>query len=94
MSNQDTAAAADPAVMAKAESVATVEVALNLGSTILIGIVGKMESPEALLRNADGTIQKIARGDRIKAGTVIGIDASSVHLQKSGKVTVLQLPQS
>ena len=93
MSSQDTPATADPAVMLKAESEATVTAELDLKSTILIGIVGKTDAPSALLRHKDGSIVKIARGDKIKAGTVIGIDASSVHLQKFGKVTVMRLPQ-
>ncbi len=89
MSNQT----AEAAVMAKAVAAATVEVALDLNSTMLIGIVGKTDAPEALLRNRDGSITRVARGDKTNAGTVIGIDETSVRLQKSGKVTVLQLPR-
>lgn len=79
---------------AKTAKLATVLDALDMKTTVLIGIVGQTGTPSALLRNPDGSIVKIGRGDKTSAGTVVGINANSVSLQKSGKVRVLRLPQS
>ncbi len=80
--------------MAKAEGLATETDTLDLGSTALIGIVGKTGEQMALLRNPDGSIDKVGRGDKTKAGKVVGIDAQSVSLQSAGRVRVLKLPKS
>lgn len=93
MSSKDAPTSVDSAPMSKAESEATVRGALKLEYTVLIGIFGKTEAPSALLRNPDGTILKIDRGDETSAGTVVAIDADSVRLQKSGKVQVLRMPK-
>ena len=56
MSSKDAPTSVDSATMSKAEIEATVEGALDLEFTVLIGIFGKTEAPSAILRNPDGTI--------------------------------------
>ena len=94
MSTNDVPATAGTTVMAKAESEATVEAALDLKSTVLIGIFGKPESLSALLRSPDGSIVRIARGDKTSVGTVVGIDVESVRVQKAGRVLVMRMPKT
>ncbi len=94
MSNKDTPAAAEPSVMAKAESVATVRADIDLQSTMLIGFVGKTEALDALLRKRDGSVIRVSRGDKTPVGTVIGIDGETLRVQNGGTVKVMRLPRS
>ncbi len=77
---------------ARVASVATIRDGLDLGNLSLIGIFGKSSNRHALLRTAQGRIEKVKNGQRISGWTVAGIGDDGVRIQKRSQTKVLRLP--
>ena len=60
----------------------------------LIGIFGREDAPNALLRLPSGLMRRVARGDRIGAATVAAIDAEAVILVQGGRTERIAMPAS
>lgn len=71
---------------------ATVEAAVPLNETILLGIFSGPEQVSALLRHADGAIDRVAPGDQTRAGRVLAVGADRVILSRFGSERTLTLP--
>lgn len=77
---------------ARVASVATIRDGLDLGNLSLIGIFGKSNQRHALMRTAQGRIEKVTNGQRIGGWTVASIGDDGVRIQKRSKTKVLRLP--
>jgi type IV pilus biogenesis protein PilP len=71
---------------------ATIRGALPAGQAGLIGVFGEGSNRQALLRLADGRIQRVNRGDRVEGWTVSAIDDSSVRLSGPSGGRTLHVP--
>ncbi|KPP87152.1 MAG: Type IV pilus biogenesis [Rhodobacteraceae bacterium HLUCCA08] len=71
---------------------ATVEAAVPLSETILIGVLSGPEGASALLRLASGDILRVAPGDDSRAGQVLAVGEDRVILRRPGGQQVLTLP--
>lgn len=71
---------------------ATIEDALPLHRIALLGIFGKEGDWGALIRKPEGTVLKVALGDRTPVGEVVGIDETQVVLQSMGSTIRLRMP--
>jgi hypothetical protein len=66
----------------------------RLDAIALIGTFGTSNEPGALVRLRSGEVVRVGIGDRIGADTVIGIDDSSLALDRNGRNILLTLPKS
>ena len=72
---------------------ATIQNALNLRRTNLIGIYGNSKSRRALVRLSNGKRQMVTVGDTIDGGKVAAIGESELRYIKGGKNITLKVPQ-
>ncbi len=72
---------------------ATVDNAIALREVSLVAIMGTSSSRSALVRLANGRIQKVVVGDRLDNGTVTAISATQLIYQKRGQNIVLEMPE-
>ena len=86
MSSQDTTTPTPPEVIENA----TVEA--HLPRLAVIGIFGTTEHPQALIRRADGGIERVSVGDRVAGGEVKAIGDTRVLLALPGEHRVLRMP--
>ena len=84
-----TPAGSTPANVAK---LATQSGVLSRTSLSLIGVFGPDQNLQALVRQPNGRIQRVARGARLSAGRVVGIDAKGLMLDRNGSMVHLTLP--
>lgn len=76
------------------EKIATVAVKLPpKNALMLIGIFGKEDAPQALIRTPSGKIEQVTKGSRIANYPVLAVTAEAVTLQVSGQARQLTLPQ-
>lgn len=66
--------------------------ALPAGGTVLIGIYGDQNAPEALVRTGSGRIRRIQIGSKVAAARVVAIDANGLVLERGGKTQRLAIP--
>lgn len=71
---------------------ATVEAAVPLNETILIGVFSGPDGASALLRLSGGDILRVAPGERSRAGLVLAVGEDRVILSRAGAERVLTLP--
>jgi Tfp pilus assembly protein PilP len=74
------------------QAAATVERALPLDETTLIGLFSGPEGGSALLRLPGGQVVKVATGGYAAGGRVTAIGEDSLRLQRGGRELVLTLP--
>lgn len=79
-----------PANVAK---MATQSDVLSRDSLALIGLFGPEKDMQALVRHPGGKVVRVARGSRLNAGRIVGIDAKGVMLDRNGETVHLTLPQ-
>ncbi|MFC6638473.1 pilus assembly protein PilZ [Sulfitobacter sp. JBTF-M27] len=66
----------------------------RLPALALIGIFGSAAAPTALIRERNGSIQRVTVGDAVAGQTVAAIDADRVILSNGGQTKTLSLPKS
>lgn len=66
----------------------------RLPALALIGVFGSTEAPVALIRERNGTIQRVTVGDAVAGKTVAAIDDDRVILSSGGQTKTLSLPKS
>ena len=71
---------------------ATQSVDINLNDLTLLGVFGRDDAPEALLRLPNGQVEKVSRGSKIGGQTVIAIDETRVALSRGGRARWLEMP--
>jgi hypothetical protein len=72
---------------------ATVDNAINLKKTSLIGVYGTSSNRRALVRLPSGRYKKVQVGDRIDGGKVAAIGEDELRYVKSGRNLVLKMPK-
>ena len=70
---------------------ATETAALPPLGTVLIGVFDRPSGPSALLRLADGRVERVEEGDRVDGGVVAAIDEGRLVLARDGTEEVLPL---
>ncbi|MBB04542.1 hypothetical protein [Pseudooceanicola sp.] len=85
----DRANSTTPANVAK---MATEAQALDLGGVALLGTMVETTGPKALLRLENGTVRKVAPGDRIGMVRVRAIGEGIVQITSLGAVETLSMP--
>ncbi len=88
-------AAAGPQIPTRASvaSQATIDNAIRLNRTNLIGIYGGSADRRALIRLPSGRYVKVQVGDRVDGGQVAAISDSELRLVKNGRNVVLRVGQ-
>jgi len=71
---------------------ATIENAINLRKTNLLGIYGTEDNRTALIRLSGGRLLRVQRGQRFSGWTVVAITTNSVRVQKRNREEILRLP--
>lgn len=77
---------------ASVAKLATVENALRLRRTSLIGVYGSPNKRRALVRLANGRYVKVTVGQRVDGGKVAAIGQSELRYVKGGRTIVLRMP--
>ncbi|CUH53298.1 hypothetical protein [Shimia marina] len=72
---------------------ATIQNAINLKKTSLIGVYGTASNRRALVRLANGRYKKVQVGDRIDGGKVAAIGESELRYVKGGRNVTLKMPK-
>ncbi|MBO9396148.1 hypothetical protein J7400_05625 [Shimia sp. R9_2] len=72
---------------------ATINNAINLRKTSLIGVYGTSSNRRALVRLPSGRYKKVQVGDRIDGGKVAAIGEDELRYVKSGRNLVLKMPK-
>lgn len=67
--------------------------AIDLGGTLLLGVITTPEGARALLRHRSGKVETVAPGDKTRLGKVLAIDEGQLHLSAGKREVVLKLPQ-
>ncbi len=81
---------AEPAT--KAGKLATVNAPIDLDGLMLVGVFGKEDALEALVRLPGGKIRKVAPGGKLRGYRVAAIAADRVILQTPGGNRTLRFP--
>lgn len=76
---------------ARTRRLATLPDALALGEATLIGTMGAPGSRRALLREADGKVRPVARGDMVGGARVVEVDADALRLHHGDRASRLRL---
>jgi hypothetical protein len=71
---------------------ATRSVSLNTGAPLLLGVFGKAEAPQALVRLPSGKTEQVRVGDRLGDAEVRAIDETTLTLVRAGQSQRLRLP--
>ncbi len=79
---------------AKAEAIATVEAPLALDGLMLLGIFGKEEALNALVRLPGGRVEEITAGGELQGRRVAAVTAEEVILQGPGGLRRLSMPDA
>lgn len=82
-------AGATPETVARA---ATIPGALKHEETVVIGLIGRGDRFEALVRAPGGRIKRVRPGSRLPIGRVAGIDRTGIVVEKNGTTRRLGLP--
>jgi len=82
-------AGATPANVAE---MATQSGVLSRTGLSLIGVFGQEANLQALVRDSNGKVHRVAKGTRLAAGRIVGINAAGVMLEKHGRTVHLMLP--
>lgn len=77
---------------ANVADLATHSQSLDLKGPTLLGIFGPTDTMSALVRMPGGKTKTVQTGDKIGAGTVLGIDKDGLMLSQFGKTQRLFLP--
>ncbi|MGR3495898.1 hypothetical protein [Citreimonas sp.] len=81
-----------PTVNETVDQNATRHVELDTAGPILLGLVGTDDAMSALIRLPDGTVQRVAPGDRLGERDVVeGIDSDGVILTRGPFVNRLRM---
>lgn len=91
---EPTGAVASAPTRATVARQATVNGALNLGRTNLIGVFGTANARHALVRESGGRLVRVKVGDRVDGGRVVAIGASDLSYQRGGNTVRLTMPRS
>jgi hypothetical protein len=81
--------AVEPRAMAEA---VTVEGALALEETALLGLFSGPEGDRALLRLPGGVVVAVARGGLVDGGRVVAVSADGVRIARGDRQDVLAMP--
>lgn len=65
---------------------------LNRGNTDLIGVFGPQNNMSALIRNRNGEVRRVERGQNLPIGRVIAIDKDGMMVEKNGTARRMTLP--
>lgn len=71
---------------------ATIENGINLRETSLIGVYGKPGAYRALIRQRGGIYSMVTIGQSVGGWTIVGIDESTVRIQRGNRSEILRLP--
>lgn len=66
---------------------------VRLERLALLGVFGTQVAPAALVREANGDIQRVSVGDRVAGGTVTAIGEDRLVLSRATGQKVLRLPK-
>ncbi|MFT7593276.1 MAG: ribosomal protein L2 [Paracoccaceae bacterium] len=80
------------ATPANVAAMATQSGALRRTGLSLIGVFGQEADLQALVREPNGKVHRVANGTKLSAGRIVGIDTQGVVLQKNGRTVHLTLP--
>jgi len=70
---------------------ATQNNAVDLASTIVIGIVGPVDDRTAILRYPSGKVFKVKKNSRVSGGRVVAIKSDALIVAKGGKSFAMSL---
>ncbi|WP_083099031.1 hypothetical protein [Pseudophaeobacter leonis] len=73
---------------------ATQSSALPQNSLSLLGLFGSKGDLSAMVRLPSGRVKTVRPGSRVANGKVLGIDATGLVLEKSGRTQKLEMPGS
>ncbi len=73
---------------------ATQSSALPQNSLSLLGLFGAKSDLSAMVRLPSGRVKTVRPGSRVANGKVLGIDATGIVLEKSGRTQRLEMPGS
>jgi len=88
---RERAARSAKSVAARIPRSATEDGALNLDSTMMIGVIESRRGRQALVRTANGDFRRVARGDLVDGWRVRSIDREAMRLTRRGKNRTLLL---
>lgn len=71
---------------------ATIENAINLRKTNLLGIYGTEDNRTALIRLSSGRLLRVQRGQSFSGWNVVAITTNAVRVQKRNREEILRLP--
>ena len=71
---------------------ATIENAINLRQTNLIGIFGSADARTALIRLSGGRMVRVQQGQSFSGWTVVAISNSTVRIRKRNREEILRMP--
>ncbi len=88
-------ASAAPKIPVKASVAkqATVQNAISLSKTNLIGVYGSPSNRYALIRQSNGRYKKVKPGDTVDGGRITAISATEVMYQKGSRSLKLSMPK-
>jgi ribosomal protein L2 len=73
---------------------ATQSSALSQNSLSLLGLYGSKGEFSAMVRLPSGRVKTVRPGSRLANGKVLGIDATGLVLEKSGRTQKFEMPGS
>jgi len=72
---------------------ATMQDVMNLREINLIGVFGRPNDRRALVRMANGRLQRVGVGDTLDGGQVVAITDNSLNYVKRGRTITIAIPQ-
>ncbi len=72
---------------------ATMENVMHLREVNLIGVFGRPNDRRALVRMANGRLQRVGVGDTLDGGQVVAITDNSLNYVKRGRTITIAIPQ-
>ncbi|SEL02529.1 pilus assembly protein PilP [Roseivivax marinus] len=82
--------AATPENVAKT---ATTHADFDRHDTMVLGVYGDENAPEALLRTPDGKVARVRKGERLGRHTIVAIDETRVALlTRGGRARWIEMP--